>query len=27
LASATELPPLLHPNMANLWRTEITQLR
>ena len=27
LSTATELPPLLHPNMANLWRAEITELR
>jgi hypothetical protein len=27
LANATELPPVLHPRMADLWRTEITQLR
>ena len=27
LATATELPPLLHPNLADLWRAEITELR
>ena len=27
LATAMELPPLLHPNMADLWRAEITELR
>ena len=27
LVTATELPPLLHPNMADLWRNEVTELR
>jgi site-specific DNA recombinase len=27
LAAATELPPLLHPNLADLWRAEIAELR
>jgi hypothetical protein len=26
-AAANTLPPLLHPNMAELWRAEITELR
>jgi len=24
---ASELPPLLHPHMADVWRAEITELR
>jgi site-specific DNA recombinase len=27
LTSVKELPPLLHPNMADLWRAEIAELR